>query len=123
VIGGSSGITGGSHINNGDFIGMFTGNSSSTESDVQNILPANGTVGNFFAYVTAAPSVGNSWVFTVRKNGVNSAVTCAINGTNQSCSDTTHTLGFTKGDLISIQVTTANHPAVASAQWTATFGP
>jgi hypothetical protein len=123
VIGGSSGITGGSHISSGDFIGMFTGNSSSTESDVQNILPVNGTFGNFFAYVTAAPSVGNSWVFTVRKNGVSSTVTCTISGTSQSCSDTTHTLSFTQGDLISIQATTPNHPSVTSAQWTATFKP
>jgi hypothetical protein len=123
VIGGSSGITGGSHISSGDFIGMFTGNSSSTETDVQNVIPTNGTVGNFFGYVTSAPGGSNSWVFTLRINGVNSAVTCTVSGTARTCFDTTHTIAFSQGDLISIQVTTSNHPSVTSAQWTGTFSP
>jgi hypothetical protein len=123
VIGGSSGITGGSHISPGDFIGLFTGNSSSNEIDVQNIFPTSGTFGNFFAYVNAAPGGTNSWVFTVRKNGANQAVTCTVSGSNQSCSDLTHTTTFAQGDVITIQVTTPNHPAVASAQWTATYKP
>jgi hypothetical protein len=120
LIGGTSGAT---NLNNNRYMGMFAGNLSATEVQVQNVVPTNGTVGNFFAFVETAPGGANSWVFTVRKNGVNTAVTCTLSGTAQQCGDTTHTIAFNQGDLISVLVTTATSPATSHGQWTATFGP
>jgi len=65
----------------------------------------------------------------VRKNGVDTAVTCEIDDTsspNTSCSDTTHTIGFTADtDVISIGVTAPTNAgktsAAATVRWTAKY--
>lgn len=96
-----------------------------TELAVQQIIPAAGTLQNFYVFVQAAPAAGRSWTLTVRKNGADTAVTCTIPGFNsQSCSDTTHTVSFAAGDLIAVHVTaSAPAPAGTPGQWTAVYGP
>jgi hypothetical protein len=106
------------------YVGLFATNLSGTELRVQNIIPANGTLKNFFVFIENAPGSGDSWTFVVRKNGVSSAVTCVISGsTATSCSDLTHTETFAPGDLISIKITHGGSPTNARMQWTALFGP
>ncbi len=88
-------------------MGMFATNLNANEAIVQNIIPAAGTVKNFFALVETAPQAGRSWTFTVRKNGADTAVTCTIvgDGVLRTCSDTVNTAAFVSGDLIAIRIT------------------
>jgi hypothetical protein len=103
---------------------MFAADISNIEARVQNIMPTAGTVKNFYAFVENAPGAGASWTFTVRKNGANTALGCQISGAaTQTCSDTTDSVSFVAGDLISVIVTSAGGPTNARGQWTATFTP
>jgi len=97
----------------------------SNETIVQNVIPAAGTIKNFYAFVETAPTAGHSWTFTVRRNGADTSVTCTIvgNGVLRTCSDTTHTGAFVAGDLISIRVSDLNNPSGTPGQWTAQFAP
>ena len=110
-------------------MGMFAGNQSNTERLVQNIMPTAGTVKNLSVFVETAPGAGNSWVFTLRRGTPggatsNTAVTCTISGTSQTCSDTTDTATYAAGDLVSVAITVgAGNPTGSGGQWTAVFAP
>jgi hypothetical protein len=106
-----------------EYIGMFGANcAGTTEADAQLAMPANGTVQELHATVDQAPGAG-SIVFTVRKNGANTPVTCTISGTARSCADSGNAVGFATGDLISIQMTEVGLPASTVAGWTSQFVP
>ncbi len=123
IVGGTSGTA---NLVNGRFMGMFAGNQNGNENSVQNIMPTAGTIKNLWAFIEAAPGVGSSWTFTIRKNGVDTAVACTVTGTgaaNQKCSDTTHSVVFAAGDLISVRESSTGAPATGAGQWTAVFAP
>ena len=100
---------------------MFASNQSATEKLVQNIMPATGTVASFYFFIDTAPGAGSSWTFFVRKNGIDTTITCTISGASQTCSDLTHTASFAAGDLISVREASSGTPSNTSGQWTATF--
>ena len=85
-------------------------------------MPASGTVQELHATVNQALGAG-SIVFTVRKNGASTPVTCTITGTATSCADPTHAVGFATGDLISVEMTETAVPAMTVAGWTSQFTP
>jgi hypothetical protein len=63
-----------------------------------------GTVSNLrIELEAAAGSAGNGYTFTLRKGGVDTAVTCQILGAATSCTDTTNSVSFAVGDLFSIK--------------------
>lgn len=98
------------------------GFSSGTEANVDIDAPATSTISNFFVQLSAAPGVGNSVSFTIRKNGIDTAVTCTISGTNTSANDTSHTLSVAQGDLLTIKVVptgtiVATPNVLTSLQW------
>ena len=87
-------------------------------------MPANGTVQELHAALSAAPGTGNSVTFTIRKNGSSTPVTCAVTGTGTSCADSVNAIGFATGDLISVQVVrSAGVAASIVFGWTAQFVP
>jgi hypothetical protein len=92
-----------------------------TESKVQSIIPAAGTVKNFYVLAQQGPGTGNSWTMTVRKNSTDTSVTCTISGTNTTCSDKSHTAVFAAGDLISVGVT--GDGGAKPGTWSAVFAP
>jgi hypothetical protein len=119
VIGG--GTTIGTNLANGGFMGLFVGSSNGTENLVQQLMPVAGTLSNFFVKVDSNPG-GTSITYTVRKNGANSVVTCAIaGGAATSCSDVTHTVAFAAGDLISIGSVKAGGAGNVPTRWTARY--
>ncbi len=123
LIGGTSGFQ---NVRDARFIGMFSTNLNSSETVVQNVIPAPGTVKNFYFFVETAPAAGRTWTFTVRKNGSNTPVTCTIlgNGVLRTCSDTTNSAAFAAGDLISIRISASSPaPSGTPGQWTAQFAP
>lgn len=102
---------------------MFTARVD-TEANVEDIVPAAGTVKNFYFVIDTTPASGRSWTLTVRKNGADTAVTCTINNPNTSCSDTTHSVAFAAGDFIAVAITASTPaPGGVPGRWTSQFTP
>jgi hypothetical protein len=79
------------------------------------------TVRNLHVHFDAAVS-GGSYIFTVRKAGASTTVTCtAANGTS-GCVDTTNSVAFAAGDLISIQIAQSGGPNSQTGGFTLTLG-
>jgi hypothetical protein len=116
-------ISGGTSTNlgNGEFMGMVSG-SGTTEAPFQTPLPVAGTVKNF--YVKANVVVGGtSIVYTVRKNGAATSVTCTMTSAQSTCNDTTNTAGFSAGDLLSIATVKTGGTTQTPTRWSAQYGP
>lgn len=95
-------------------------NTAATNVGYNEIMPAAGTFTAMYAAVQAAPGSGNSNVLTAylcHPAGTNctaQAITCPINNTATSCSDTAHSFSYAAGDGIVIQ-------SVPSASATSSF--
>lgn len=77
---------------------------SSTETSVDTDSPSAATITNMYIQLSVALGVGNTGVFTMRKNASSQSVTCTITGNvATSCSDTTHSFNASQGDLLTIQ--------------------
>lgn len=101
-----------SFVNSGNtaFYGV---NSSTTEAVVSQPAGQAMTLKNCYASVSAAAGAGNTWTYTLRQNGSNTALTWTVSGASQVLgSDLTHTVALAATDLWDIQV-------VASATVTA----
>ena len=106
------------------YLGLFR-TSGSGESGTQFPMPA-GTVRELRVRVPIAAGPagsGNTWTFTVRKNGSSTGITCTVLETATSCSDLVNTSYFAAGDLISIRVDAISDPANSEGFWTAQFTP
>ncbi len=83
------------------------GLASTTETNVDIDSPAAVTIQNMTVQMSAAPGVGNSVVYTWRKNASSQTLTCTISGASAtSCSDTTHNFTTASLDLLDIQAVT-----------------
>lgn len=91
---------------------------STTEAGVQGTATVAGTISNFSATLSAAPST-NTITFTWRKNGADQTLTCAITGAATNCSDLTHSFTVAQGDLIDIKAVATTGTVTASIvlQW------
>lgn len=122
IIGGGS-MSGLSSLDGG-FVGMFTADARDDEIQVQQMMPVAGIMTNLYVMVDRAPS-SMSWEFTVRKNGGDeTALQCTIPAESPVswCSDTTGSVSFAAGDLVSIRYAGSGViPPVQSMQWTAVF--
>ena len=72
------------------------------------VAPRAGTLRNLFVRHSAAAGNGNAVVYTVRKNGVDTLLTCSLptNAIGQA-SDTLHTVLVAQGDRITLKATKA----------------
>lgn len=83
------------------------GTPSTTETNVDIDSPAAATITNMYVQLSVALGVGNTGVFTFRKNATSQSVTCTVSGGSAtSCSDTTHSFNVSQGDLLTIQLVT-----------------
>lgn len=125
IIGGGDGSCGTAAGAATYFVGMFGANCVATpEAASQLALPANGTVQELHATLSAAPGTGNSVTFTIRKNGVSTSVACTISGSATSCADSSNGVAFSTSDLLSVQITqTAGVVANIDYGWTSQFIP
>jgi hypothetical protein len=106
---------------------MGIGNQDTTanETNTQTPVPVTGTLKNFYARINSVtPSGGNATItLTLRKNAVDTALTCVATRTNgtgagpASCSDTTHSVSVTAGDLISISFSFVTSTSRGSGGW------
>ena len=104
---GSSGSAiGGNYPNagNNSFLIPWGVGTSATEANANVPLPS-GKAGKLVVSLAAAPGSGKSAAVTIRKNGVNSALSCTVSGTATACTDTVDSVTFSDGDLLSILYT------------------
>lgn len=92
---------------------------SGTENEFTKILiPGNAatrTLKNARAIVGTAPGAGTSDIFTVRVNGVATAIVVTITDDVTTGSDTTNTATVSPGDTVTVQGTKAGAPAGATS--------
>jgi hypothetical protein len=87
---------------------IVSGNTNATESAVDTPMPAACTLNALHvltrAHTTAGnPPGGHNYTFTLRKNGVSTALECSlvsVTAGTESCSNTTSTVDVVAGDLI-----------------------
>ena len=103
IIGGGYVVTGGGTANY--YLQLFEQDVHTTEATADLVLPVAGTAKDLYVSLTSAPGGTNSWTFTLRKNdaAATGAPTCTITGSATSCHDTTSTLSYAAGDIISVQ--------------------
>lgn len=87
-----------------------TTNWSSVESFHKTPFAAAGTLSNLNIRVNSAPGGSAQYVFTIRKNGVDTGLTVTVSGANTSATDSTHSVAVAAGDLISISSTPTTTP-------------
>lgn len=98
------------------FCSVCVTNTDADDTKVKNICPPNITMYllGFYIKVSVAPGAGKSYAFTMRKNGVDTAVTFTLSDANKTASDTTHQLNIESTDKISIKSVPASTPANTS---------
>jgi hypothetical protein len=96
-----------------------------TEATVQTPVSA-GTMSGFRGFLNDPPNNGGgtqAYVVTVRKNGVDTAITCTISEAARTCSSAS-SVAFLEGDLLSVRITaTSTSGPVTDGRftWVATF--
>jgi hypothetical protein len=91
---------------------------SAYEINTQLIMPCAGTFKNLCGKLSVAPGTGATRTLTVRKNGVDTAVTMTFSDTEVYKTSGATSVAVSAGDLISIQSTMSVSPApVAGSFW------
>lgn len=81
---------------------------STTETNVDVESSTAATVSNFYVQLSVALGLGNTTVFTWRKNGADTVLNCTITGASAtSCNDTTDNFTVAQGDLIDVKAVTS----------------
>ncbi len=127
--GGGSGITGYSGTGvtlAGTLFFPYVGGliANATESSVDLEAPNAATISNFYIQLSVALGALNTTVFTWRKNGADTALTCSITGASATtCNDVAHSFTVAQGDLLDIKaVTTGTVVSAPSTAFAAQFG-
>jgi len=92
-----------------------------TEFDRSHLVSTSGKLKNLRVELAAAPGVGTSYTFTLRVNGVNSALTVTIADAITSAEDITHKVDVVAGDAVCLQCVPAGTPTTPKARWTTMF--
>jgi hypothetical protein len=95
-----------------------------SEAGAQSFMRVAGTVSKFDVRLNAnAGPAGSSFTFTVRKNGVDTGITCTVSGATSTCSDIANNAVFAANDLISISIvpSAADPTDHLDARWSAVF--
>jgi hypothetical protein len=80
---------------------------SATESVVQLKASATATITNLQVTLSAALGVAATLAVTLRDGGSSMALTCTTTSGGSTCTDTTHSVNVTLGDLLSFQLVSA----------------
>jgi hypothetical protein len=123
----ATGITGGagmvllssntSNISDGNLIGQGFIATAANEFIASFVMTNAFTLRNLYVNLTTVPGGGNARTFTIRINGVNSALALVISDFNTSGTNTITTVPVIAGDRISLQVTnTAGFPMPSTCE-------
>lgn len=92
---------------------LGAGNAFAAETSAHVTMPAC-TVNRIDAVAALAPGGTQTFVYTLRKNNVDTAVTCTVSGTGTSASDAAHSVVFSAGDTADVKLV-ASGTAVSTA--------
>ncbi len=107
---------------NNSYFGPFVSSTSTTEGNVQFVAPVAGTLGNLQVAINTAPGSSRNYVFSIRKNGSSTGVTCKIEGSSSKTCSSASTVTFAAGDLISLEANPEGSPSKwSSARFSATY--
>ena len=84
---------------------------TATEERAYCFTPSAVTFKKLKVALSVAPGAGNSYIFTLRKNGADQAVTCTISGTATSCQDDTNSFSSSGGLPVVLKVSSTGTPA------------
>ncbi len=84
-----------------------------TESMAVNVMPESATIKNLFVVLDTAPGGDASRIFTVKKNGVDTALTCTIATTAITANDSANSFTVAAGDTICVSATLTGTPATS----------
>ncbi len=95
--------------------GTSSGSLNETGQEQRFLVVRAGVVKNLVCYAEAAPGAGETFVYTVRKNGADQTLTVTLAGaTAQLDKDTTHSFSVAIGDYITLKI--VNSAGGASTQ-------
>jgi hypothetical protein len=76
---------------------------STTTEPVLLVATRNGTMRSLYCDLGIAPGGADTVTVTVRKGGVDQAITCTITGAGTTCSDTSNTFSVAAGNRIGVK--------------------
>lgn len=92
-----------------------------TEQNRQQVAASAGKLTNFYVELHGSPGAGKSYTFTLRINGVDTALVVAIADAATSGSDLVNEVNVSAGDLLSISCVPAGTPTARKARWSMLF--
>lgn len=95
-----------------NYIGIGS-NCSPNATEGGGLIPIIEQVSQFYVYLdgsAGAGASGKSYTVTLRKNQVDTAITCTILETATTCQDTINSITTAPGDILSVKVVPANTP-------------
>lgn len=124
TVAGESAIVGASNGTLGQVADVFWNvqggaSSNATETNRSQVMPTNGAISELWISLTASPGGGSgeSYTFTLMKNGSATSQTCTVSNAATTCNDVAHSVSITAGDLISLKQSNANTPNSARGRW------
>jgi hypothetical protein len=105
------GVVGGGVYNNpGSGVYLIPWGTGTNNSETNASIPVPpGTARNLYVHLSTAISGTQTVTIQVRKNGTG-VMSCTVPASGQNCSDTSSTVTFSGGDLLSILYTEVNNP-------------
>ena len=76
-------------------------------ADAEFAVSVPGTIKNMYANASGAPGAGESFAYTLFKNGVAQTLTCTISDTGTAANDTTNTVAVASGDRVAVRAVTS----------------
>ena len=106
------------------YLGPYqTSASTTTEGNVQMVMPVAGTISNLAVSIGSSPGNGRNWTFAIRKNGSTTTVTCKIEGSSAKACTSNASVTFAAGELIDLEVnpSSASPSSWGSLRWSVTL--
>jgi hypothetical protein len=108
----------GGNIGPSGTIFLTSNGAQAVEPSAQLLMTYNGTLNNLYAVLGTGPGEGGLATFTVRVNGVDTALSVSMTSTTTFASDTVDQVPVVTGNLVSLQlVTNSINPTYAIASF------
>lgn len=96
------------------FGGAWTG---TNEAIAAALMPTAGVLDKLYVNLNTSPGAGNSYAFTIYKNGIATSLGVTISDSATTGSDLADSVSFAAGDTISIEVVPTSGPVTARAHF------
>lgn len=96
---------------------------STTETDMQIIVPTSGTLSHLYNIVSSTPGSGKSWQYSLMVNGVATSLQTTIANTTTTANNTAVNVSVAAGDTISMRCIPSGTPTNSSMSFSVLFTP